>query len=99
MHEPRPRKTHPPKHFALQQGPSAGNMLIHMGLCNRLGLPFKKKKKAIRGSHGGLSQACAAQPVLRQTEIPGTGRRRGKQAEASGLVFDIQVVTPSSPEA
>ena len=60
---------------------------------------LKKKKKAIRGSHGGLSQACAAQPVLRQTEIPGTGRRRGKQAEASGLVFDIQVVTPSSPEA
>lgn len=40
----------------------------------------------------------------RQTEIPGTRRRwdvvwNGKQAEASGLVLDIQVVTPSSPES
>lgn len=50
MHEPRPRKTHPPKHFVLQQGPSARNMLIHMGLCNRLGLPFLKKKKPLEAA-------------------------------------------------
>lgn len=58
VHESRPRKTHPPEPFALQQGPSARNMLIHMGLCNRLGPPFKKKKKPL-----GAAMEASARPV------------------------------------